>query len=109
MMSAAEDEVTQQTGIIVIMYNIGSVGLNDFQPATMAAGSAMLRVLPIRYSSFHYCFSDPRIRGITAIIMIGAGSQNRARFRLHEGKIRYFLLSKVSVPIIRGGGGVDRS
>ena len=85
MMCIAEDDETQKTGIVCVFYNVGPVKMNEFHPAMFAKGASMLKAIPVRIVGCHYCFSDPKIRNIMSIIMMAAGSQNRARFRLHHG------------------------
>jgi hypothetical protein len=85
--SIAEDEETQKKGMVFISYSLDSkLESNEENDHVWWACILCAQSLPVRFSSFHYCYNTPTI-GSNMKLFISAGNPfTRARMRMHQGK-----------------------
>jgi hypothetical protein len=84
MLTLAEDEENQRRGLVAILYQIGSTG-SDADPELFREASAAASYIPIRFSGVHFCMDNPVARVLGRLLLAGAGSNFRARHRIHSG------------------------
>ena len=103
MMAAVEDEETQKRGFVVLFHFVGSTLVSGIaSDITLGKMSAsLLSCLPIKFTSIHICFDDPRFRIMNALLMLQMGRERRVRLRMHYGthtECRYGLMT-FGVPV----------
>lgn len=101
LMTAVEDEETQQRGLTSVDYSVGKFDRKSIDLGSLNIGAWFLKSLPIRICAFHGCFNDPGFRFIinSAVYLLNEGG--RARTKLHCGtqmEIFYELMS-FGIPI----------
>ena len=100
VMATLELEAAQMKGVVVINYWPGRVGFNPsmiakFTKTSMKVGDMIIN-LPIRESSYHFCFNaESGMEFAISAIRKGFGKHIRLRMREHYGsdmEIKYSLL-----------------
>jgi hypothetical protein len=89
IMVAVEDESVQKDGVVALVYNVGPQPNVD--RVGIWQGSKLLRSLPIRCNSLHYCYDNDSLRPLISMGMIVVGEQIRARVRPQFGKNSMFF------------------
>lgn len=101
VMTAVEDEETQQRGVTSVTYSVGEFDRKTIDLRTLYFGAWFLKSLPIRLCSVHACFKDPGFRVIINCAMKLLHEGGRARTKLHCGtqlEIFYELMT-FGIPI----------
>jgi hypothetical protein len=88
-MALLEDEDTQIKGIVDVIYSIGTADVQlktNFSHFFSRGVPMLVHSLPMRVSSMHFCYDDPRLRPVMSLIQMVAGKQTRLRCRTHYGE-----------------------
>jgi hypothetical protein len=88
MFCAAEDEETQRRGLVFLMYHMGPLVCKPETEFFIDSASSAAW-LPIRLSATHWCTDRLLTPMYVRMVMIVAGKDVRARFRLHEGELAW--------------------
>jgi hypothetical protein len=94
VMATLEDEVTQMQGVVNICYSPGSqhmlVSIGNFSEVAIKGGDILMN-LPIRVTSYHFCYNNVIMEYILATLRRAFGKQVALRLRAHYGThIRFF-------------------
>jgi hypothetical protein len=92
ILNSAEDEESQQRGMVGLLYHVGSMPIAGFDRELFYRGPSSVYWLPIKMVGLHYCFDDPVIRAVVAFTMMSVGRDVRLKFRLHDGKTQILRL-----------------
>jgi hypothetical protein len=79
-----ESEMAQRNGFVLVIFGMGPRAQVD----RLALWKLMyiLRSLPTRVASVHFCYDDPEAEGIANLAVMALDRKSRARFRTHYGK-----------------------
>jgi len=89
---AAEDEETQENGIVAILYGLGSYSLGRWDSSNSKDLMKVLdKVMPVRTVGFHHLFNDLKLRSLVPVLLALAGKSLRARYRMHTGSVQECL------------------
>jgi len=113
-MTALEDVETQRNGIVMVGYNMGAKRVVDRGLAF--AIQFVMRILPFRIVSIHYCYDDVRFRVMMTLAMLMMGASRRVRLRAHYGtykdvlyKLATFGVPTSALPIAHDGEPKNKS
>jgi hypothetical protein len=91
MSSLADDEETQKKGVVFVSYSMDMPERADENRRKLLWGACVLsQSLPIRSSSFHYCYNSSKVGPFLPVIAYAAGSLLRVRIRAHHGAFSLF-------------------
>ena len=106
LLTAAEDELTQRKGLVIIQYYIGKLAVlesheiaNGLDPTIIQfikEGSSICQWLPIKLCSIHQCTNDFFLRTLSKLLVLDMGPSRRIRTRNHHGshnEVQYSLMS----------------
>jgi hypothetical protein len=96
IMATLEDDTAQLKGICDVAYCPGDLlampsSISKISKVMMRNGT-MIKGLPCRVSTFHFCYNDPRVRYVISSIRSNFGKEVRLRIRSHFGKFLVLLL-----------------
>ena len=86
LMAAAEDEETQKHGLTIITMNLGSsrkISIGSLQAVPKIV--SLLRVLPVKLASGHYCFENALQAKMASFILFSGPRSFRSRLKAHHG------------------------
>ena len=113
-MTALEDVETQKNGIVMVGYNMGAKRVVDRELAFSI--QFVMRMLPFRMVSIHYCYDDVRFRVMITLAMLMMGASRRVRMRAHYGnykdvlyKLATFGIPTSALPIAHDGEPKNKS
>ena len=90
MLCLAEDEENQKLGIVGLLYHVGEE-TNKPDPKLMKEGPATIPWIPIRFTGIHVCVNERMSSILARLLLLGGGSEFRARSRVHYGESSVFL------------------
>jgi hypothetical protein len=102
ILAAAEDELTQRKGLVLVQYFIGQLtlmGPNEFSQIhrqVIQEGSSLWHWLPLRLCAVHQCINDFLLRTMAKLLVLDMGQTRRMRTRSHHGshsEVQYSLMS----------------
>ena len=106
ILAAAEDELTQRKGLVIIQYYIGKLtmvqshevanGVNQTILQLIREGSSIFQWLPLKLCSIHQCTNDFFLRTLSKLLVLDMGPTRRIRTRNHHGshnEVQYSLMS----------------
>jgi hypothetical protein len=92
MSSLADDEETQKKGVVGVSYNLDvPVQPNEIRRKVIWGASVIVQSLPIRVTSFHYCYNSSKIGPFLPLMAYATGSVIRVRMRTHHGAFSLFV------------------
>eukprot|EP00521_Asterionellopsis_glacialis_P014236 CAMPEP_0195299306 /NCGR_PEP_ID=MMETSP0707-20130614/25300_1 /TAXON_ID=33640 /ORGANISM="Asterionellopsis glacialis, Strain CCMP134" /LENGTH=357 /DNA_ID=CAMNT_0040361675 /DNA_START=146 /DNA_END=1219 /DNA_ORIENTATION=+ len=108
---SAEDEETQENGIVAILYGLGSYSLRRWDNSnTRDLLKVLDKVMPVRTVGFHHLFNDLKLRSLVPVLLALAGKRLRARYRMHTGSVQecifelmYFGIASEILPVDHEG------
>jgi len=95
---ALESFETENNGFVFIKYEIGGArdGSDDGFQRRICNWGNVLRALPLRVASIHWCVDDQSLKQITNLSALMLGGSNFVRFRCHAGsdmEVQYDLMT----------------
>ena len=92
MALAAEDDQTQENGIVIVSNGLGQFSLTKWDVPTIRALLKILNnIAPVRTVGFHHLFNDAKLRTIVPLLLTLSGKSLRARYRMHTGSVQECL------------------
>lgn len=83
-MNALRDKETQSKGMLLILYNIGGIGLLD--PKVCAKLPEIISSIPYRFVGFHICYDNPVVHPLISLILAAFDKFLTVRCRSHYGE-----------------------
>mmetsp|Transcript_7006 Transcript_7006/g.12988 ORF Transcript_7006/g.12988 Transcript_7006/m.12988 type:complete len:344 (+) Transcript_7006:749-1780(+) len=78
-----ESEDAQRNGVVLVVFSMGIKSQADRD--SLWKVMFILRSLPTRVASIHYCYDDPGARSVADLALLALDPKSRARFRTHYG------------------------
>lgn len=85
LMTALEDEDTQERGVVCVVYNVEPRSPLANDPSIYLNVYELLPTLPMRMMGAHYCVEDSRLRLFMSSIRVAMPREVRLRSRVHHG------------------------
>jgi hypothetical protein len=106
----AEDEENQKRGLVLILFQMGSMDVSSSSRTLARELPRVLSWLPLRVCALHYCTDDDFVAFSFRAAVVGGPADVRARHRCHNGtytEIMYSLLGYgIPVDLIPTSDGV---
>jgi hypothetical protein len=80
-----ESEDAQRNGFVLVVFGMGPRAQAD--RVSLWKIMYILRSLPTRVGSIHYCYDDPEAKAVADLAIMALDPKSRARFRTHYGKL----------------------
>jgi hypothetical protein len=85
LMTALEDEETQERGVVCVVYNVEPRSPLSHDPRIFLNVYKLLPTLPMRMMGAHYCVEDAHLRMFMSNIRVAMSREVRLRSRVHHG------------------------
>jgi hypothetical protein len=79
-----ESQESQRNGFVLVIFGMGPRSQADRH--SLWKLMYILRSLPTRVASVHFCYDDPEAKAIANLAVLALDRKSRARFRTHYGK-----------------------
>jgi hypothetical protein len=79
-----ESQESQRNGFVLVIFGMGRRAQADRD--TLWKLMYILRSLPTRVASVHFCYDDLEAKAIANLVVVALDRKSRARFRTHYGK-----------------------
>jgi hypothetical protein len=89
-----ESQESQRNGIVLVIFGMGPRAQADRN--TLWKLVYILRSLPIRVASVHFCYDDLEAKAIANLSVVALDRKSRARFRTHYGKFEMCVPNEFS-------------